>query len=101
MREASAIFPPPHSGLGLHSLAREMDQPEYRCETLVDELWLYPRDSRVGLNGSGLLIVNPPYLLADRMRVWLPELQEQLDRAAPGAGQAGGGTSIKSLAPGS
>jgi 23S rRNA (adenine2030-N6)-methyltransferase len=63
------------------------------CETLVAELWLYPRDSRVGLNGSGLLIVNPPYLLAERMRVWLPELQTQLD-----AGQAGG-TSIRVLAP--
>ena len=63
----------------------------FGCETLVAELWLYPRDSRVGLNGSGLLIVNPPYLLAERMRVWLPELQMQLD-----AGQAGG-TSIRLL----
>ena len=63
------------------------------CETLVAELWLYPRDSRVGLNGSGLLIVNPPYLLVDRMRVWLPELQAQLD-----TGKAGG-TSIRTLAP--
>jgi 23S rRNA (adenine2030-N6)-methyltransferase len=62
-------------------------------ETLVAELWLYPRDSRVALNGSGLLIVNPPYLLAERMRVWLPQLQAQLD-----SGQAGG-TSIRNLAP--
>ena len=72
----------------LSGLAREI-----QCETLVAELWLYPRDSRVGLNGSGLLIVNPPYLLAERMRVWLPELQAQLDN-----GKAGG-TSIRSLAP--
>ncbi len=63
------------------------------CEILAAELWLYPRDSRVGLNGSGMLIVNPPYLLAERMRVWLPELQAQLD-----AGQAGG-SSIRLLAP--
>jgi 23S rRNA (adenine2030-N6)-methyltransferase len=75
-------------------LAQTLGGPAYRCETLVAELWLYPRDSRVGLNGSGLLIVNPPYLLAERMRVWLPELQAQLD-----AGQAGG-TSIRVLAPG-
>jgi 23S rRNA (adenine2030-N6)-methyltransferase len=75
-------------------LARNLDRPQYRCETLVAELWLYPRDSRVGLNGSGLLIVNPPYLIAERMRIWLPELQAQLD-----AGQAGG-TSIRLLAPG-
>ena len=64
------------------------------CETLAAELWLYPRDSRVALNGSGMLIVNPPYLLAERMRVWLPELQAQLDVAQSG------GTSIRTLAPG-
>jgi 23S rRNA (adenine2030-N6)-methyltransferase len=75
-------------------LRQTLEQPAYGCETLVAELWLYPRDSRVGLNGSGLLIVNPPYLLAERMRVWLPELQAQLD-----AGQAGG-SSIRLLAPG-
>lgn len=67
---------------------------QLNCEALVAELWLYPRDSRVALNGSGMLIVNPPYLLAERMRVWLPELQAQLDAA-----QAGG-TSIRTLAPG-
>ena len=27
---------------------------------LVSELWLYPRDARLALNGSGLLIVNAP-----------------------------------------
>jgi 23S rRNA (adenine2030-N6)-methyltransferase len=61
------------------------------CETLVGELWLYPRDSRVALNGSGMLIVNPPYLLAERMQVWLPELQSRLD-----LGRAGG-TSVRLL----
>ena len=84
-------------------LARDLDGPAnrgatHRFETLVAELWLYPRDSRVGLNGSGMLIVNPPYLLAERMRVWLPELQAQLDRAALPTGQAGG-TSIRLLTP--
>lgn len=54
-------------------------------ETLASELWLYPRDSRVALNGSGMLIVNPPYQLSDRMAVWLPELHARLD-----AGHAGG-----------
>ena len=54
-------------------------------ETLSSELWLYPRDSRVALNGSGMLIVNPPYQLAERMAVWLPELHARLD-----AGHAGG-----------
>jgi 23S rRNA (adenine2030-N6)-methyltransferase len=88
--------------------ARELDRSANRApanrrpanpwETLAAELWLYPRDSRVGLNGSGMLIVNPPYLLAERMRVWLPELQAQLDRAALPTGQAGG-TSIRPLTP--
>jgi 23S rRNA (adenine2030-N6)-methyltransferase len=54
---------------------------------LVSELWLYPRDSRVGLNGSGLLIANPPYLLLERMRAWLPELTARLE-VGPGAGSA-------------
>jgi len=61
-------------------------------ESLACELWLYPRDSKVALNGSGLLIVNPPYQLAERMGVWLPELQARLD-----VGHAGG-TSVTKLA---
>ena len=48
------------------------------------ELWRFPRDNRVSLNGSGLAIVNPPYLLEERMREWLPQLHFAL------AGEAGG-----------
>ena len=59
--------------------------------TLVSELWLYPRDSRVALNGSGLLIVNPPWQLGERMRVWLPEL------AACLAVGDSGGTQVRML----
>jgi 23S rRNA (adenine2030-N6)-methyltransferase len=61
------------------------------CETLVSQLWLYPRDSKVALNGSGMLIVNPPYQLAERMQVWLPQLQTRLDTGHPG------GTNVTSL----
>ena len=61
------------------------------CETLVSELWLYPRDSKVALNGSGMLIVNPPYQLAERMQVWLPQLQTRLDAGHPG------GTNVTTL----
>jgi 23S rRNA (adenine2030-N6)-methyltransferase len=53
-------------------------------EVLFSELWLYPRDSRVGLNGSGLAIVNPPYQLDERMNAWMPELRERLDAAHTG-----------------
>jgi 23S rRNA (adenine2030-N6)-methyltransferase len=52
---------------------------------LVAELWIHPRDARVGLNGSGLLIINPPYQLDAEMQQWLPELG-----AALGATRQGG-----------
>jgi 23S rRNA (adenine2030-N6)-methyltransferase len=52
---------------------------------LVCELWLYPRDSQVGLNGSGLLIANPPYLTLERLQAWLPELKSSL-AVGPAAG---------------
>jgi 23S rRNA (adenine2030-N6)-methyltransferase len=52
---------------------------------LLSELWLFPRDSRVALNGSGLLIANPPYLVAARMQEWLRELTSSL-ASHPGAG---------------
>jgi 23S rRNA (adenine2030-N6)-methyltransferase len=56
------------------ALAREIERP-----TLLSELWLYPMDSRVSLNGSGLVIVNPPYRVNERMQAWLPELASTLD----------------------
>ncbi len=46
---------------------------------LVSELWRHPRDNRVGLNGGGLIIINPPFQFSDRMRVWLPILHAALD----------------------
>jgi 23S rRNA (adenine2030-N6)-methyltransferase len=54
---------------------------------LVSELWLYPRDARVALNGSGMLIVNPPWRTLERMQVWLPQLHGCLT-----VGGAGGNT---------
>jgi 23S rRNA (adenine2030-N6)-methyltransferase len=62
-----------------------------RAPVLASELWLYPRDARVALNGSGLLIVNPPWLILERMQLWLPELQARL------AVGAGGGCSARML----
>ncbi|HEY2416614.1 MAG TPA: 23S rRNA (adenine(2030)-N(6))-methyltransferase RlmJ [Steroidobacteraceae bacterium] len=52
------------------------------------ELWLYPRDSRVGLNGSGLLLINPPYQFQARAESWQQELQRVLDRSARGGSSA-------------
>lgn len=65
--------------------------PEVDGELLSSELWLYPRDSHVALNGSGILIANSPFRLEERMRVWLPELRACLDLGH------GGGASVRRL----
>jgi 23S rRNA (adenine2030-N6)-methyltransferase len=62
-------------------------------ELLFSELWVFPRDSRVGLNGSGLAIANPPFQIAERMQVWMPELRAALD------GTGAGGESVRVIAP--
>jgi len=60
-------------------LHASLQQPD-----LVSELWVHPCDSRIALNGSGLIIIHPPYQLAQRMGVWLPQLVRILDAAATG-----------------
>ena len=67
-------------------LARQLTAPVVSLE-----LWLHARDSRVGLNGSGLLLVNPPYRFEERARVWQRELQRLLDR------DGHGGASVRTL----
>ena len=46
---------------------------------LICELCVHPPDSRVGLNGSGMLVLNPPWQIAERMREWLPVMHHALD----------------------
>ena len=41
-------------------------------------LWMHPCDSRAALNGSAVVLVNPPYLVEEAMREWLPEVREML-----------------------
>ncbi|MBV8854164.1 MAG: 23S rRNA (adenine(2030)-N(6))-methyltransferase RlmJ [Sinobacteraceae bacterium] len=65
-----------------------------RYPTVAAELWLYPPDSAVALNGSGMLIVNPPYQLAEHAGLWQTELQLRLD-----VGSDGGGTLVRALTP--
>ncbi len=64
---------------------------EHGCEVLAAELSLYPRDSRVALNGSGMIVLNPPYQLAERMQDWLPQLHACLDLGH------GGGADVRRL----
>jgi 23S rRNA (adenine2030-N6)-methyltransferase len=58
-------------------LARALGQGPAR-PVLASLLWMHPADSRAALNGSALVVVNPPYLLDQGMRAWLPELRELL-----------------------
>jgi 23S rRNA (adenine2030-N6)-methyltransferase len=51
---------------------------------LASLLWMHPLDSRVALNGSALVVVNPPYLVEQEMRQWLPELRLLLGGAQSG-----------------
>ena len=46
---------------------------------------LYFPDSRAALNGSALVVVNPPYLLEQHMREWPPELCALLGGAGSGS----------------
>jgi 23S rRNA (adenine2030-N6)-methyltransferase len=54
-------------------------------ETLAAELMLRPADDPFRLNGSGLLIINPPWRLAEAMEAMLPWLAGVM---APGTGYA-------------
>ena len=56
---------------------------------LASLLWMHPLDSRAALNGSALVLVNPPYLVEQEMREWLPELQTLLGGRAVGLRGAG------------
>lgn len=53
---------------------------------LVAELGVHPDDSRVGLNGSGVVIVNPPWQLDADLRAAWPALHSVL--APDGAGRS-------------
>lgn len=46
--------------------------------TLAAELCVYRDDVRVGLNGAGLLVLNPPWQLDVSMKEWVRELHELL-----------------------
>jgi len=51
---------------------------------LASLLWMHPTDSRAALNGSALVVVNPPYLVEEALREWLPELRAILGSAQSG-----------------
>jgi 23S rRNA (adenine2030-N6)-methyltransferase len=52
---------------------------------LASLLWMHPCDSRAALNGSALVLINPPYLVEEGMREWLPELRALIGGAQSGS----------------
>jgi 23S rRNA (adenine2030-N6)-methyltransferase len=61
-------------------LAHESARPGLRLEMLID----HPND-RERLNGSGLLVLNPPWMLREEADVVLPALAGRLSRSGYGA----------------
>lgn len=55
-------------------------------ELMAVELALFPEDTHVGLNGSGIVIANPPWQLEERLAAALPAVHAAL--ATGGAGGA-------------
>jgi 23S rRNA (adenine2030-N6)-methyltransferase len=62
--------------LWFDALKRAVSRP-----LLASLLWMHPPDSRAALNGSAMVVVNPPYLIEEDMRDWLPELRALLAAA--------------------
>ena len=62
------------------ALGKAIGREALRLELLVDD----PAD-RTRLNGSGLLVINPPWTLAEEAETILPALAERLARSRYGA----------------
>ena len=73
-------------------LHRSVEEAGLR-KVLRVELRVRPADSPAGMNGSGLLLVNPPWRLDEELAQWLPWLRRQL------APQGQGGESVDWLVP--
>jgi 23S rRNA (adenine2030-N6)-methyltransferase len=52
---------------------------------LLAELAIYPLDSAFRLNGSGMIVVNPPWQFMETVRPLLTDMQERLRLDAPGS----------------
>lgn len=71
---------------------RELERSGIR-RILDVQLRVLPGDAQVGMAGAGLVIVNPPWLLDQRLRELLPQLHALLSDGG------GGGTSVEWLVP--
>ncbi|MBU0725007.1 MAG: 23S rRNA (adenine(2030)-N(6))-methyltransferase RlmJ [Alphaproteobacteria bacterium] len=64
----------------LHDLVRSLNPKE----ALVAELTIFPEETELRLNGTGMVIVNPPYGLPDSLAECLPLLARTLAREGAG-----------------
>jgi len=71
---------------------RDLERSGIR-KVLDVRLHVLPADAQVGMAGAGLVIVNPPWLLDDRLKELLPQLHRLLSPDGPG------GTSVEWLVP--
>lgn len=55
----------------IHNLQRKLRSLKIK-KMLVAELSIYPEDSPLSLNGSGMVIINPPWQLDEQLNILLP-----------------------------
>lgn len=87
-----AVWYPVKARAPLARFHRELRQSAIR-KLLLAELLLYPEDTALRLNGSGMLLVNPPWRLDQVLGELLPQLLARLPHAA------GGRTEVTWLVP--
>ena len=65
-------------GLEMKEFNHDMTNVVGHPNTIVTELWV--TDSQKSLNGSGMVIVNPPFTLVNELRIILPEMAKTLSQ---------------------
>jgi 23S rRNA (adenine2030-N6)-methyltransferase len=79
-----AIWHPIKAGQESHRFHAALRQSGLR-KLLLFELSVRPADSPLGLNGSAMIIANPPWQFEDVMRTALAELHSLLDPERAGS----------------
>ncbi len=67
-------------GLEMKEFNHDMTHVVGHPNTIVTELWV--KDGQKSLNGSGMVIVNPPFTLVNELRIILPEMAKILSQSS-------------------
>ncbi len=73
---------PIKNGLEMREFNNDMTNIVGHPNTIVAELWV--KDDAKTLNGSGMVIVNPPFTLINELRIILPEMAKVLSQGESG-----------------